>query len=79
MRAIVQDVYGSADRLRLSEIERPVIAADEVLVQVRAAGVDRGTCHLMRGEPYLVRVRNRGGSRDGGCGASKCRGRTTVK
>jgi NADPH:quinone reductase-like Zn-dependent oxidoreductase len=56
MRAIVQDVYGSADRLRLSEIEKPVIAAGEVLVQVRAAGVDRGTCHLMRGEPYLVRI-----------------------
>jgi NADPH:quinone reductase-like Zn-dependent oxidoreductase len=56
MRAIVQDVYGSADRLRLSEIEKPVIAANEVLVQVRAAGVDRGTCHLMRGEPYLMRI-----------------------
>src|SRR5690348_799306 len=51
-----EDVYGSADRLRLSEIEKPVIAAGEVLVQVRAAGVDRGTCHLMRGEPYLVRI-----------------------
>ena len=51
MRAIVQDTYGSADRLRLSQIEKPVIAADEVLVQVRAAGVDRGTCHLMRSEP----------------------------
>src|SRR5215467_11169310 len=56
MRAIVQDVYGSADRLRLSEVEKPVIAAGEVLVQVRAAGVDRGTCHLMRGEPYLIRI-----------------------
>jgi NADPH:quinone reductase-like Zn-dependent oxidoreductase len=56
MRAITQDVYGSADRLRLSEIEKPVIAADEVLVRVRAAGVDRGTCHLMRGEPYLMRI-----------------------
>jgi NADPH:quinone reductase-like Zn-dependent oxidoreductase len=56
IRAIVQDVYGSADRLRLSEIEKPVIAANEVLVQVRAAGVDRGTCHLMRGEPYLMRI-----------------------
>jgi NADPH:quinone reductase-like Zn-dependent oxidoreductase len=56
VRAIVQDVYGTADRLRLSEIEKPVIAANEVLVQVRAAGVDRGTCHLMRGEPYLVRI-----------------------
>ena len=56
MRAIVQDVYGSADRLRLSQIDKPIAAADEVLVQVRAAGVDRGTCHLMRGEPYLVRI-----------------------
>jgi hypothetical protein len=56
MRAIVQDVYGSADRLRLAKVDKPVIAADEVLVQVRAAGVDRGTCHLMRGEPYLVRI-----------------------
>jgi NADPH:quinone reductase-like Zn-dependent oxidoreductase len=56
MRAIVQDVYGSADRLRLSATGKPAIAADEVLVQVRAAGVDRGTCHLMRGEPYLMRI-----------------------
>jgi NADPH:quinone reductase-like Zn-dependent oxidoreductase len=56
MEAIVQDLYGSADRLRLAQIERPVIAAGEVLVQVRAAGVDRGTCHLMRGEPYLIRI-----------------------
>jgi NADPH:quinone reductase-like Zn-dependent oxidoreductase len=56
MQAIVQDVYGSADRLRLSQIGKPVIAADEVLVQVRAAGVDRGTCHLMRGQPYLMRI-----------------------
>jgi NADPH:quinone reductase-like Zn-dependent oxidoreductase len=56
MRAIVQDVYGSADRLRLTEIDKPAIAAGEVLVRVRAAGVDRGTCHLMRGEPYLMRI-----------------------
>jgi len=56
MRAIVQDVYGSADRLRLAETERPVPAAGEVVVRVRAAGVDRGTCHLMRGEPYLIRI-----------------------
>jgi NADPH:quinone reductase-like Zn-dependent oxidoreductase len=56
MEAIVQDRYGSADRMRLSQIERPILAADEVLVQVRAAGLDRGTCHLMRGEPYLIRI-----------------------
>ena len=56
MRAIVQDAYGSADVLRLAEIEKPDIAANEVLVKVRAAGVDRGTWHLMMGQPYLMRV-----------------------
>ncbi len=56
MRAIVQDAYGSADVLRLAEIDKPDIAASEVLVQVRAAGMDRGTWHLMTGQPYLMRV-----------------------
>lgn len=56
MRAIVQDAYGSADVLRLGRVSRPRVAADEVLVQVRAAGLDRGTWHLMAGRPYLMRV-----------------------
>ena len=51
MRAIVQTEYGTADVLRVAEIERPVIGADEVLVKVRAAGLDRGTWHLMAGMP----------------------------
>jgi NADPH:quinone reductase-like Zn-dependent oxidoreductase len=56
MKAIVQDVYGSADVLELRDIDRPPIGDDEVLVQVRAAGVDPGVWHLMTGEPYLVRA-----------------------
>ncbi len=56
MKAIVQDVYGSADVLGLREIDRPSIGAEEVLVRVRAAGVDPGVWHLMTGEPYLVRA-----------------------
>jgi NADPH:quinone reductase-like Zn-dependent oxidoreductase len=56
MRAIVQDTYGSADVLRLSEIGTPEVAANEVLVKVRAAGMDRGTWHSMTGRPYLMRV-----------------------
>ena len=43
MRAIVQDTYGPAEVLRLDRVPRPSIAHDEVLVQVRAAGLDRGT------------------------------------
>jgi len=55
MRAILQETYGSADVLRLAEIGRPDIAASEVLVKVRAAGMDRGTWHSMTGLPYLMR------------------------
>jgi NADPH:quinone reductase-like Zn-dependent oxidoreductase len=57
MRAIVQDEYGEAgDVLRLAEIERPVVADDEVLVRVHAAGVDRGVWHIMAGLPYPIRL-----------------------
>ncbi|MDQ4057574.1 MAG: NAD(P)-dependent alcohol dehydrogenase [Actinomycetota bacterium] len=55
MKAIVQDGYGSADVLQLRDIERPEIGDDEVLVQVRAAAVDRGVWHLMTGLPYFLR------------------------
>jgi NADPH:quinone reductase-like Zn-dependent oxidoreductase len=56
MRAITQDKYGSAEVLHLATMEPPAIAANEVLVRVRAAGLDRGTWHLMSGLPYLMRV-----------------------
>jgi NADPH:quinone reductase-like Zn-dependent oxidoreductase len=55
MRAVVQDTYGSAEVLRLRDIARPVPAAGEVLVRVRAAGLDRGVWHVMTGLPYLIR------------------------
>jgi NADPH:quinone reductase-like Zn-dependent oxidoreductase len=56
MRAVVQDTYGPAEVLRLREIAKPVPADGEVLVRVRAAGLDRGVWHVMTGLPYLVRV-----------------------
>jgi NADPH:quinone reductase-like Zn-dependent oxidoreductase len=56
MRALVQDAYGSTDVLRLEEVARPTPAPDEVLVRVHAAGLDRGTWHLLTGQPYLLRI-----------------------
>ncbi|MFJ6356924.1 NAD(P)-dependent alcohol dehydrogenase [Pseudarthrobacter oxydans] len=56
MKAIVQDVYGTADVLALRDIARPVAREGEVLVSVRAAGVEQGVWHLMTGLPYLVRL-----------------------
>ena len=58
MQAIVQRRYGATpeDVLRLEQIVSPAMDDDEVLVRVRAAGVDRGTVHLMTGTPYLMRI-----------------------
>jgi NADPH:quinone reductase-like Zn-dependent oxidoreductase len=56
MQAIVQDGYGPVDVLRRGRIARPQISGNEVLVRVHAAGMDRGTWHMMTGRPYLLRV-----------------------
>jgi NADPH:quinone reductase-like Zn-dependent oxidoreductase len=56
MRAVVHDAYGTADVLRATTTRMPTIGDDEVLVRVRAAGLDRGTWHVMSGKPYLLRV-----------------------
>jgi NADPH:quinone reductase-like Zn-dependent oxidoreductase len=56
MQAVVHDVYGSVDVLELRDILRPAFGANEVLVRVHAAGVDRGAWHLLTGLPYPLRL-----------------------
>src|SRR5213078_5091376 len=57
MRAIVQTGYGDADVLHAAERPLPrALRDDEVLVRVHAAGLDRGTWHLMTGTPYAMRL-----------------------
>jgi NADPH:quinone reductase-like Zn-dependent oxidoreductase len=56
MRAVLQDRYGSAEVLRIGRTPRPKIGDHDVLVEVRAAGLDRGTEHLMTGKPYAARL-----------------------
>ena len=56
MWAITHSRYGSADVLRIQEVDRPALGDDEVLIQVHAAGLDRGTWHFMTGLPYAFRL-----------------------
>jgi NADPH:quinone reductase-like Zn-dependent oxidoreductase len=56
MRAVVQDRYGGVETLRSATIPRPTVGPDQVLIEVRAAGIDRGVWHLMTGLPYLIRL-----------------------
>ena len=53
---MIQDRYGSADTLSLRVVPKPQLEPDEVLIDVSAAGLDRGVWHLMAGQPYLIRV-----------------------
>ncbi len=52
----MRDRYGSADVLHLRDVELPRVGDEEVLVRVRAAGLDRGAWHIMAGLPYLLRA-----------------------
>ena len=56
MRAIIQEKYGSPAVLEVRDVGRPVVKDDEVLVRVRAAAVNIGDWHLMRGVPYVMRM-----------------------
>jgi NADPH:quinone reductase-like Zn-dependent oxidoreductase len=56
MQAIFRTTYGSADVLELKEIDKPLPRDGEVLVRVRAASVNPLDWHVLRGEPFLVRL-----------------------
>lgn len=56
MRAITQRRYGNAEVLTLDTIDRPMCGPEEILVKVSAAGLDRGTWHLMTGLPLAIRL-----------------------
>mgnify|MGYP003858930069 CR=1 FL=1 len=56
MWAVVQDEYGPPDVLEHRETARPTVGAGEVLVRVHAAGANPADWHLMRGDPYVMRL-----------------------
>ncbi|MGY1616060.1 NAD(P)-dependent alcohol dehydrogenase [Geodermatophilus sp. SYSU D00691] len=58
MTAVVQSRYGADPDavLGLGEVAVPSPGDGEVLVRVHASSVDRGTWHVMAGEPYAIRL-----------------------
>lgn len=56
MKAVMQHRYGGTETLAVGDTPAPEPGPGEVLVRVRAAGVDRGTWHLMAGLPLVIRL-----------------------
>ena len=56
MKAIVRTKYGSPDILELLEVNKPDPKDNQVLVRVHAAAVNPLDWHILRGEPFLVRL-----------------------
>lgn len=56
MRAVLCRQYGPPEALELAEVPEPLPGAGEVRVRVEAAGVNAGDWHLIRADPFLVRL-----------------------
>jgi len=56
MQAMVHERYGAPDVVHLEDVPRPVPTDNEVLIRVRAAGVNWADWSISRGVPYMVRL-----------------------
>ncbi len=56
MKAIVYTKYGPPDVLHLEEVEKPAPGDGQVLVQVHAASLNAADWHIVRADPFLVRL-----------------------
>jgi NADPH:quinone reductase-like Zn-dependent oxidoreductase len=60
LKAIVYTKYGPPDVLELRDVEKPVPKDDEVLVRVHAASLNAYDWHLLKADPFLVRLMGAG-------------------
>ena len=56
MKAIICPKYGPPSVLELKEVATPTPTDNEVLMRVHAASANPADWHLLRGEPFLVRL-----------------------
>jgi NADPH:quinone reductase-like Zn-dependent oxidoreductase len=55
MQAMTQDTYGGAEVMQLKDVPTPDIGSTDVLIRVRAAGVNIADWAVMHGLPYIAR------------------------
>ena len=55
MKAAVHTRYGPPEVVQVTEIDKPTIKADELLIKVHATTVNRTDCGFRAGKPFIVR------------------------
>ena len=55
MKAIIYTQYGPPDVLEAKQVDKPVPAANEILVKVKATTVNRTDCAVLRAKPFIMR------------------------
>lgn len=56
MKAIVCTKYGPPDVLRFIEVEKPAPDENQILIDVHAASINALEWHLMRADPFFIRL-----------------------
>ncbi|WP_433263692.1 NAD(P)-dependent alcohol dehydrogenase [Actinosynnema sp. CS-041913] len=69
MKAIRYETYGAPEVLRLQDVDLPEVGPRDVLVRVRAAGVNPLDSHFVRGTPFVTRAASGLARPGGGLGA----------
>ena len=55
MKAAIHTKYGPPDVVRISDVEKPTIRDNQVLVKVHASTVNRTDCGFRAAKPFIVR------------------------
>src|SRR5207249_3379341 len=56
MKAAVYRRYGTAEVLRIEEVDKPEVGDSDVLVRVRATSINQADWHTMTGTPLVARI-----------------------
>ena len=56
MKAMVYTHYGSPDVLQFRDVEKPTPKDNEALIKIHAASANAADWHLLRGDPFLLRL-----------------------
>lgn len=54
MKAMVDTRYGPPEALKYTEVKKPAVGGDEVLVEVHASSLNFGDVALLKGSPFVA-------------------------